>query len=129
LNESRHHAFALSSRQVAATPLNLEPHAQLTALGQMSDDMARIDNLDRMASYDIAGHDRTRPFWSGSGGFFCPFLQADSYPLKIEQDINDIFLHTLNSGILMQNLLDFTLDDSSPGIDESKIRRKALPSV
>jgi hypothetical protein len=81
----------------------------------MSDDMARIDNLDRMASYDIAGHDRTRPFFGqGQVRFFCPFLQADSYPLKVEENINDIFLHTFNGGILVQNLLDFTLDDSSP---------------
>ncbi len=42
-------------------------------------------------------------------------MHADSELLEVQEDINDIFLHTLIAGVLVQHTFDFSFGDRSTG--------------
>ncbi len=105
-------SFPLSRRPVTATLLDLEPHAQLAALGQVGDDLFRVDDLDGMALLDIASRDRPRTFFGQCQARLThSFLQGNRHTFQVEENIDHILLHTLDGGVFVQHLLNLALDN------------------
>ena len=104
--------FPLSRRPVTTTLLDLEPHAQLATLGQVGDDLFRVDDLNGMALLDIASRDWSRTFLGQCQARLThPFLQGNRHALQVEENIDHILLHTLDGGVFVQHLLNLTLDN------------------
>jgi hypothetical protein len=56
-------------------------------------------------------------------------VQADRDILEVQQDFDDVLLHALDGGVLVQHAVDLDFGDGAPGIEDSSTRRSALPRV
>src|SRR5690606_17374152 len=96
------------------TPLaNRHVHIQLTAIIEMSNNMFRINDFDIMTSHDIAGCHNTGTLRIQMDDSLFLAIENNSNSLEVEQDFNNVFLHTFDSAVLMNDTIDFDFFDGT----------------
>jgi hypothetical protein len=102
-------------RLVANAAGDLQTHVEGDILGQVTDHVLGIDDLDRVVDGDVTGGDHALALLAqGQCGLVMP-VHADGHVLDVEQDFNDVLLQTLKRGVLMQDVVDFDLGDGAAG--------------
>ena len=72
--------------------------------------MVAIDDFDIVIQLNIGSGNYARALLSQSQGHFVTAVQLDSQTFQVEQDLDDIFLHTFDRGVLMEYAIDLGLD-------------------
>ena len=75
-------------------------------MGQVRNDVIRVDDLDVVRGLDVAGLDRAFAFLAQDEGHFITVVQAKHHALEVQHDVHDIFLNTVNGGVLVKNTSD-----------------------
>src|SRR5690554_1837395 len=88
---------------IPTTALNPQSHVYFTIITEVTDDVLRIGNLNVMIEFNIAGRDNTRALLAERKLSFVPAVHRDRDAFKIQKNLNDIFLDTLNGAVLVQN--------------------------
>ena len=101
----------LRGRTIAAAALDGQHHFQLTGAGQVGDDQLGVHDLDVVIVSNIAGRDRTRAFLGQRQLGTIARVHAQGDVLQVQQDFDDILLHTFDAGVLVQHTLDLGLYD------------------
>ena len=93
-------------RRVTATQRDRQTHIDFSAFIQMTDNMIGVANLDIVIDLDVTRCHQTGALFAQ--GHFSFFLAAhhQGNTLQVQQDFNDIFLHTLNGAVLMKHAID-----------------------
>ncbi len=73
--------------------------------------MLRVDNFHIVAEFDIPGHHPPWPFFRQVQGDFVNTMDDDCHSLEIQENIDNVFLYTLNRGVLVQDPLDLAFHD------------------
>ena len=73
--------------------------------------MIGVDDLDVVIDGDIAGCDRARTLLAERQGRLVAIVHAQRNLLQVEQNVDDILLHALDGGVLMQHAIDLCVDD------------------
>jgi hypothetical protein len=75
----------------------------------------RVADLDVVIGLDIAGGDRALTFLAQYQlASSLPFM-VRRHALEVQQDLDHVFLHTLDSRVLVQNAVDLDLGDRAAG--------------
>ena len=106
---------ALQSRTIAATLLDLQRHGQAASLGQVGNDQIRIHDFDVVIGLDVACRDRARALLDQAQLGAVARVHANGHGLEVQQDVNDILLHTLDAGVLMEHAFDLDFRDGRAG--------------
>ena len=61
----------------------------------MGDHMIRIDQLNIVREVDIGREDSTFTFFFQGQCDFIAIVQLEDHALEVQQDVNDVFLHTI----------------------------------
>jgi hypothetical protein len=97
---------ASSCRPIAPAALDLQRHVQVDRLGERGDDQVRVDDLDVMVRLDVARGHRAGALLVQPQLGFAARMHADGNALEIQQDVDDILLHSLDAGVLVQHAVD-----------------------
>ena len=87
-----------------------ELHVQRAIGRQVGDDVVAIDDFDIVIQLNIGSGNYARALLSQSQGHFVTAVQLDSQTFQVEQDLDDIFLHTFDRGVLVEYAVDLGLD-------------------
>src|SRR5690606_19164312 len=98
---------------IAASLTDGHAHIQLTTVVQVGDHVLRIDDLDIMTNHDIACSDGTSPFFTQGNYCFVLPVENQSHTLEVQQDLDNVFLYTLNSAVFVDHTIDFNFFDST----------------
>jgi hypothetical protein len=71
----------------------------------MSDHVFRINDFDIMRQFDIASTNRAFTFLKKVEVNHITIVQLENDTLEIQKDVYDIFLNTVNGGVLMEHTL------------------------
>jgi hypothetical protein len=95
----------------------------------VADYVLRVYDLDFITVSDItSGNGACSRLGQGQSYLVLAFqLHSDTF--QVEQDFKNVFLYTFFAAVLLQYPSISTSVTAQPGIEDSKIRRRALPSV
>ena len=68
-----------------------------------------------MVALDVARADRARALLREAQLRLFARIQADRDLLEVQQDVDDVFLHALDAGVLVQHAIDLGLGDGAAG--------------
>ncbi|CFO06616.1 Uncharacterised protein [Bordetella pertussis] len=91
------------ARHIAAALLDLDLHFDLAGIGQIADQVIRIDDLDVVRQLDIAGHHGAGAILAQHQGHFVAVVQLEHHALEVQQDVDDIFANTGNGRIFVHH--------------------------
>ncbi len=81
----------------------------------MTDHQVRIHDLDIVIKLDISCGNRSL-FFFGKGQFgLIPAVELNGQPLEVQENLDDIFLNTLNGAVLVQHSIDLRFGCRTPG--------------
>ena len=102
---------AIRRRAVATAALDAQRHGQLAGLGQVREHQLRVHDFDVVVRVDVAGRDRARALLRQAqlGAVTRVHLERDL--LEVQQDVDHVFLHAFDGGVLMQHAFDLDLGD------------------
>ena len=92
---------------------HVQGHVEINTLGQGSNDIVRIDNLDVVIELDITCGNNTRPLLRNVQGSFILGMHNYANTFQVEQDVDNVFLDTINGGEFMQHAFDTAVDDGT----------------
>src|SRR5215469_8024131 len=104
---------ARGGRTIAAAALDAQRHGQLPGLGEIRDHQLGVHHLDIVIDLDVTGGDRTRALLVEPQLRGIPRVHAQCHGLEVEQNIDHVFLHTLDARVLVQHPVDFDLGDGT----------------
>ena len=78
-------------------------HFNLAGVGQIADQVVRIDDLDVVRQLDIAGHHGAGAILAQHQGHFVAVVQLEHHALEVQQDVDDIFTNTGNGRIFVHH--------------------------
>ena len=102
-------------RAVAAAALDAQGHRQFAGLGEVGDHQVRIHDFDVMVQLDVAGRHRARALLVQAQLGAVARMHAQRDQLQVQQDVDHVFLHTLDAGVLVQHAVDFDFGDGAAG--------------
>src|SRR6185437_4561740 len=108
-------AHALHRRTIAAATLHLQLHAQLAGLGQVGNHEVGIDDLDVVIHANVSRGDRTGALLVQPQVRAGARVHAQCHGLEVQQDVDDVLLHPLDAGVLVQYPIDLDLGDRRTG--------------
>ena len=82
-----------------------------------------IDDLDVMIELNIAGGYQARAFFRNRQGRFVLGVHDDADAFQVQQDIDNVFLHTVDGGVFVRYALDAAIDDRA-----AAYRRQQYPA-
>ena len=91
------------SRNIAAAFFNLDLHIELAAVRQMRNDMVRIDDLNVMRRLYVCCGDDAVSLFSQAQRDFVAVVQFEYHALEVQQNVDDVFLNTVDRRVLMQD--------------------------
>ena len=94
------------ARDVATALLDLDLHIQFAALRQVGDHMIRVHDLHVVGCLDIACSYDAIAVFSKAERDFVTVMQLEHNAFEIQQDVDHIFLNTINRGILVEHACD-----------------------
>src|SRR6185295_16571653 len=97
---------ARSGRNVAAALFDLDLHVELAAGREVRDDVTGIDDLDIVRGFDIARRDYALALLAQVEQRLLAVMQLEYDTLQIEEDVDYVFLHTVDGRVLMQHTAD-----------------------
>src|SRR5216683_5804263 len=100
---------ARGRRHVAAALLDLDRHVDLAALREVRDDVIGIDDLDVVRLLDVGRGHRARDRLLELERRFRAVVQLHHDALQVEDDVDDVLLHTLDGRVLVQHAGDLHL--------------------
>ncbi|MCY1515002.1 hypothetical protein D9M68_495750 [compost metagenome] len=103
-------ALARVGGLVATTAGHLELHVQRAVIRQVGDHVVAVDDFDIMIQLNIGSSDHARTFLGKVQRYFVTAVQLDSQAFEVQEDLDDIFLNTLDGAVLMEYAVDFGLD-------------------
>jgi hypothetical protein len=101
----------LCRRPVASSTRNFQDHIQLTGFGQIRDDHIGIHDLDIVVELNVRAGYRSGSLLGNPQLCRITRMHAHGYLLEVQENINDILLHTFDAGVFMQYAIDLGLDD------------------
>ena len=97
---------------VATTLFNLDLHIKLATLREVGNDVLGVDDFDVVRGLDVAGGNSAFAIFAQAQGHFFTVVQLEDNALEVEQDVDYVFLHAVNRGVLMQDASDGDLGGS-----------------
>ena len=94
---------AHGARYITTTVFNLDLHVDLAAVRQVHDDVLWVDDFNIMRRLNISGGHRTFAIFAQAQGDFVTVVQFENHALEVEQNVHNVFLHTVNRRVLVQN--------------------------
>ena len=102
-------------RAVAAAALDAQGHGQLAGLGQVGDHQVRVHDFDVVVQLDVTGRHRARALLVQAQLGAVARVHLQRHQLQVQQDVDHVFLHTLDAGVLVQHAVDFDFGDGAAG--------------
>ena len=88
---------------VAATSFDLDLHFQLAAGSNVGNHVVGIDDFDIVRHFDIGRRDNAFAFFGQGQRRFAATVQLEHDALEIEQNIDHVFAHAVQRGVLVQH--------------------------
>src|SRR5690606_21084517 len=88
---------------IAAALLDLDVDFELAGLGKIGDDMIGIDDLDVVRQLDVGGRDHTLAFLAQHQRDVVTVVQLEDHALQVQQNVDDVFAHAGDGGVLVHN--------------------------
>jgi hypothetical protein len=106
---------------------NLDLHVKLAALRQIGNDMTGIDDFNVVWRLNVGGGHWTFAFLAQNQGDFVTVVQTEHHTFEVQHDMNHVFLHAINGGILVQNASDsdFRWSITNHGTEQNATQRVA----
>ena len=101
----------LRRRAIAAAALHRQHHLQFARARQVGNHQFRVHDFNIVITGDVAGCHRTGPFLGQRQLPMVARVHADGDIFEIQQNLNHVFLHTLDAGVLVQHTLDLGFDN------------------
>jgi len=102
-------------RAVAAPALDAQRHRELPRLGEVGDHQVPVHDLDVVIGLNVAGGHRTRALLVQPQLRGIARVHPQRHRLQVQQDVDDVLLHTLDAGVLVQHPVDLDLGDRAAG--------------
>ena len=77
--------------------------------------MIGIDDLDVLRQLEVARRDRAGAFLRQRDDRFVGVVQHDADALEVQQDVDDILLHTFHRAVFVQHVVDLHFRDRAAG--------------
>ncbi|MNY16694.1 hypothetical protein D3C86_1499760 [compost metagenome] len=106
--------------------LDLDLHVQLAAGRQMGDHVTRVDDLDVVRQLDIGSRDHAFAILAQRHRDFVAVVQLEYHALQVEEQVDDVFLHAIDGGILVDHPSD---RDFGRGIADHRRQQHATQGV
>jgi hypothetical protein len=90
-------------RHIAAAAFDLDLHVQLAAGGDMGDDVIGIDDLDVVASLDVASGDDAFAGLGERQHRLAAVVHLEHDALQVEHQVDDVLAHAVQRGVLVQH--------------------------
>jgi len=94
---------AHAARHVATALLDLDLHVELAALGQVRNDLIRVDDLDVVWGLDVTSAHRAFALLAQHERDLVTVVQAEHHALEVQHDVNHVFLNAVHGGILVEH--------------------------
>ena len=94
---------AHAARHITNTFFNLDLHINFATLRQSANHMLRVDNFHIMWQLDIGCSNRAFAVFAQAQCYLIAVMQLEHNTLEVQQNANDIFLHTINRRVFMHN--------------------------
>ena len=82
---------------------------------QVGNDVLRVDDFNVVRCLDVGRSDRAFAVFAQAQSHFVAVVQFEDHALEVQQNVDDIFLHAINGGVLVNNTSD---GDFSGGITD-----------
>ena len=102
---------AIRRRAVATAAFNTQGHGEFAGLGQVREHQLRVHDFDVVVRVDVAGRDRSRAFLRQAQLGAVTRVHLERHLLEVQQDVDHVFLHTFDGGVLVQHAFDLDLGD------------------
>ena len=97
--------FALVGWHVTAALFDLDFHVQLATL-QVGQDVIRVDDFDIMRHFDVRSTHNAFTRLADLQHNLITAVQLEHNALQIEEQVNHIFLHTVDGRVFVDNAID-----------------------
>jgi hypothetical protein len=102
---------AVQGRAVATAAFHTQRHGQFTGLREVGEHQLRVHDFDVVVRVDVAGRHRARALLRQTQLGAVARVHLESDLLQVQQDIDDVFLHAFDGGVLMEHAFDFDFSD------------------
>src|SRR6187551_2359724 len=102
---------AIQGGTIATAALNAQRHGQFAGLREVREHQLRVHDFDVVVRVDVAGRHRARALLRQAQLRAVARVHLESDLLQVEQDVDDVFLHAFDGGVLMEHAFDFHFRD------------------
>ncbi len=114
------------ARHITTALFDLDLHIELAACRQVSDHVAGVDDLDIVGQLDIGCRHNAFAFLAQRDRDFVAVVQLEDHTLQIQQQVDYVFLHAIDGGVLMDHPSD---RDFGRGITDHRRQQHATQGV
>src|SRR6188768_2281862 len=104
---------AIQRRAVATTAFNTQRHGELAGLREVREHQLRVHDFDVVVRVNVAGRHRSRALLRQTQLRAVARVHLEGNLLEVQQDVDDVFLHAFDGGVLMEHAFDFHFRDRS----------------
>ena len=106
-------AARFSGRTVATATLDAQRHGEFASLREVREHQLRVHDFDVVVRVDVASRHRARALLRQAQLRAVARVHLEGDLLQVEQDVDDVFLHAFDGGVLMEHAFDFHFSDGS----------------
>ena len=88
---------------IATALLNLDLHFKLAVVGKRGNDVIGVDDFNVVRQLDIGGQHNAGALLAQHQRDVFTIVQLENHALQIQKDVDDVFAHTGNGGVLVYN--------------------------
>ena len=107
--------LAHRNRLISTSHFDLGLQVELATLGQVSNHVIRIDDFQIMPCLEVASGDHSLIGLAQRENRFGTTVQLEGHTLQVEQDIDYIFLQTVDGGILVNHTINLDFGNRISG--------------